>query len=381
MAKILIVDDVRINRELVSSSLKATHPDYSFLFAQDGPQALEIADEQVVDIVLLDIMMPNMDGFEVCRRLKQHRDYVNTPVLMITALDRIDDKLSGFQAGASDYIVKPFNGVEINARVEAHLRIKQYQDELKDMNEQLRKAQEALVLSARMSSIGTLAAGVAHEFNNILGIMKGYLTLYGGSEKLEELHKGYGIINDLVGRGSEIVKGLLNFSREKKDEKKTVTDVNRIVRETLELVKKKVDSAGVEFDVEYDDLPEIACLPGQLSQVIFNLVNNAIDAMVDKQTRQLVVETCMEKGQDGENDCVCIKVTDTGGGIPEEIREKVMEPFFTTKGVLGGGSVTKPGTGLGLSICFEIMQRHGGSLSFESRPGQGTTFFVRIPVS
>lgn len=96
MARILIVDDVRINRDLVSSSLKASHPDYEFLFADDGTKALDIVAREQVDIVLLDIMMPNMDGFEVCRHLKQMPNYFNIPVLMITALDRIDDKLAGF---------------------------------------------------------------------------------------------------------------------------------------------------------------------------------------------------------------------------------------------------------------------------------------------
>lgn len=378
MPKILIVDDSFINRELISATLKLAHPEYLFLHAEDGRGALESVYRDRPDLVLLDIMMPEMDGFEVCSRLKNDPSSRDIPVLMITALDQLEHKIQGFRVGAADYIVKPFNGEEITARVDAHLRIKGYQDELKRLNLQLQQTQEALVAGARLSAVGSLAAGVAHEFNNILGIMKGYLQLAAEDQQTESTSRLFSVLNDLVERGIQIVKALLNFSRQQPNEEMKPGDLNQIVRETISLVEKSLRASKVDFEVVYNSaLPPVFCFSSQISQLLLHLINNALDAMEKSTLRRLSVKIVLLS--DGTR--VQLEVADTGRGIPSTVREKIFEPFVTTKGVLGGGDVSTPGTGLGLSICYGIVQRHAGRIWFDSRESLGTRFFVELPVS
>ena len=166
--KVLIVDDEPFNRILLQEIFEESHPEYELLMAENGQAALDIVLQEFPDLILLDIMMPGMDGYEVCAELKKDESVQHIPVILITALEETHQKVKGFEAGAVDYIVKPINEEETKARVEAHLRIKQYHDELEETNIKLKTAQNALVESAKMSAIGSLAAGVSHEFNNIL---------------------------------------------------------------------------------------------------------------------------------------------------------------------------------------------------------------------
>ncbi|MCA9400479.1 MAG: response regulator, partial [Candidatus Omnitrophica bacterium] len=146
--KILIVDDHPANRALLSEILKHSHPEYIVFEAEDGLQALEVTREIHPDLILLDIMMPGMDGFEVLKTLKEDERFKPVPVLLITALDNIENKIKGFQAGANDYIAKPIHKEETLARVEAQLRIKRYHDDLQEAMNKLKTAQKALIESA-----------------------------------------------------------------------------------------------------------------------------------------------------------------------------------------------------------------------------------------
>ncbi len=377
MTRILIVDDNAVNRDLVRAALQIEHPDYICEEAEDGMQAFARAQQGLPDLILLDIMMPGMDGFGVCARLKADSVLRTIPVIMITALDQLDDKVRGFRAGAADYIIKPFSGEEIVARVDAHLRIKRYQDDLREMNVKLKQAQDAVVQSARMSAVGSLAAGVAHEFNNILGIMKGHLQLYYARQSPESLARLLDVLQGLVDRGIHVVRGLLNFSRRGSHETRTRTDLNQVLHDMLDLIAQDSRMADVTVDFAPGEIPQVDCMPGRISQVFLNLFNNALDAMDRRPVRRLSVRSFCRPQEAGR---VIVEVSDTGSGISAGVRGKIFEPFVTTKGVLGGGDVNRPGTGLGLSICYGIVQEHGGSIQFRTREGEGTTFVVDLPV-
>jgi signal transduction histidine kinase len=270
--------------------------------------------------------------------------------------------------------------------------------DLADRNEQLnaslkkqRQMQDQLLISEKMASLGNLVAGVAHEINNPVGAVASSAdTAQRVQDKLEQALEGARSIQEL--RGSDRFKQLLSILRENHDVMGTASQrVTRIVgtlrsfarldeaelkladlheglESTLTLVRHRLKEA-ITVQKEYGQLEPIYCYPNQLNQVFMNLLINAVDAIEEGSNvqRQITIRTWMEQ------DRAHVQIADTGAGVPEQMQSKIFDPGFTTKGV-------GVGTGLGLPICFNIVQKHKGSLSFESEPGRGTTFTISLPV-
>ncbi|MCD4780391.1 MAG: hybrid sensor histidine kinase/response regulator [Candidatus Omnitrophica bacterium] len=389
-SKVLIVDDTYVNRSILRELLTISHPEYDIVCAVGGREALQMVQDIPPDIILLDVMMPDLDGFEVCKILKSDDRYKNIPIIIITALDNIDQKINGFKLGADDYIPKPINEDEIKARVEAHLRIKKYQDDLKDANRKLKRAHNALLENAKMSAVGSFAAGISHEFNNILTMMGGYTQLSLKSRDVDELLENNKVVDELVVRGKEIIEGLLSFAWEDEYHKKCKANIIDLVERDLLLLKKFINDGNIKIVKEYEEIPDVFCWASQMSQVFINIIKNSIDSMSSAPEKILTiriypadVEFYMQ-GKDKnfivKKKCVGIDLSDTGCGIPEKVKKKIFEPFVTTKGVFGGGDNTTPGTGLGLSIVYGIVKRHKGIIVFNSKEGEGTMFKIKIPV-
>ena len=383
-SKILIVDDSVINRSLLKEVLQIGHPNYAISLAANGEDALIMVEDIRPDIILMDVIMPGMDGFQVCSKLKSDPRFKGIPILLITGLDKTEQKINGFKVGAADYIIKPINEEETRARVEAHLRIKRYQDEQQEMNDKLKRAQSALIQNEKMSAVGALSAGISHEFNNILTMMGGYTQLAVSNDDLKELKEFIEIIDELVIRGKKIVKSLLNFSREDGVYKKEKQDICELFTQDLLLLTKMLNDNGVEVKKDFGKVRPIYCFGSQLSQVLINIVKNAIEAMKERPQKILTISVHeIDKHSDIECDhehCVQIKVSDTGEGISDHLKEKIFEPFVTTKGVISGGDKNTPGTGLGLSITYGIVQKHQGIINIESKENEGTTFIVILPI-
>jgi signal transduction histidine kinase len=383
MANVLLVDDDAINRRFVKEVLLKSNPAYDITTSDSGEDALTLMRSHPFDIVLLDVLMPNLDGFEVCRILKEDEALKNIPVLLITGLHETAEMVKGFKLGAADYITKPINVEELCARVSAHLRIKEYHDELV-------QTQAALVESAKMSAVGSLSAGVAHEFNNILVMMSGYVQLYHASTDLEELHNTIKVIGELVQRGEKIVKGLLDFSRREEYQHKERVQIQELIKQNLSLLDRELRNNGVIVETFFDEsVPLLLCYPGQVSQVFVNILRNAIDALHESKRKSITISVTLgafdHKGVHvkPEKKCatsVLVTVEDTGSGIPEKIKDTLFEPFVTTKGVIGGGNDSKPGTGLGLSLSYGIMKRHKGEIIAENRPNGGARFTLVFPL-
>lgn len=169
MKRILIVDDNPDNVEVIKYKLQRSNQfELDILEAYSGEDALELAANEELDIVLLDVMMPRMSGFEVCSRIKKLKGEVFLPVILVTAREDLNSKLKGFESGADDYIAKPFEDQELEARIKNMLHIKELQDELRATNEELLKTSRRLVEAERMAAIGEMAASVNHEINNPL---------------------------------------------------------------------------------------------------------------------------------------------------------------------------------------------------------------------
>ncbi|GAB4454629.1 MAG: hypothetical protein Kow0031_36540 [Anaerolineae bacterium] len=241
----------------------------------------------------------------------------------------------------------------------------------------LAETQTQLIQSAKLAAVGELAAGVAHEINNPLTSILGLTSLLletPPNEPLDEPgREDLKIIHRESQRARDIVRGLLNFARADLPNRRP-TDFSQLVDEAIFLVFTKRVSHAIELDKNLADLPSILVDPGQIKQVIVNLLNNAVQSMLPENGRpaRLSVTTAVEPDETGLP-CVICHVADTGNGIEPEILPKIFDPFFTTKEV-------GQGTGLGLSVSYGIIQRHGGSISVSSVPGQGTTFTISLPL-
>ncbi|MBI4553469.1 MAG: response regulator [Candidatus Latescibacteria bacterium] len=387
---ILIVDDESSNLDLLEQELEE---DYDVVTAQDGIEALQKADACAPDLILLDVRMPGLNGLEVVRRLRASERHVITPVILLTAQAHLEDKVNGLDAGADDYITKPFEPDDLHARIRSALRIGRLQRELaqernslKEALAQLQAAEAQLVHSEKMAALGKLVAGVAHELNNPISFIYAnmdHFRRYVGmvktvcesaslapdaadhaSNAFQTLDRLIESCADGAQRIKRIVLGLRTFSRLDEVERKMV-DLHEGIDSTLALLEHRLKDR-ITLHREYGNLPPVECYTGQLNQVIMNLVSNAIDAIPGHG--DIWITTRVDDDQ-----TVRVAVRDNGQGIAPEHRSHLFEPFFTTKPV-------GQGIGLGLSISYGIVEKHGGRIEVDSEIGQGSTFTIVLPI-
>ncbi|MEL6458284.1 MAG: hybrid sensor histidine kinase/response regulator [Cyanobacteria bacterium J06621_15] len=398
---ILIIDDNINNIKILSEVMQAQG--YSVSAANNGKNALSELQTISPDLILLDIVMPGMDGFEVCQHLKASEKTKDIPVIFMTALTGTADKIKGFKLGAVDYITKPFQQEEIVARVKVQLK-------LRNLNRELQMSQFKLMQSEKISSLGQLVAGIAHEVKNPVGFIAGnlehtknyiqelidLLNLYqkylpNTPEEiinkidaidldflLEDLPKMIASMNMGIERISDIMQSLRNFSRKDATQRK-LADIHQGIDTTLMILSHRLKAneihPKIEVSKKYGDLPEIECFPGQLNQVFMNLLANAIDVLEEKaQKDKDFVPRISISTKLLNNNSVKISIADNANGIPEEVKNQLFDAFFTTK-------PEGKGTGLGLSISYQIVtETHDGTLECFSGEGEGTEFVIEIPV-
>jgi signal transduction histidine kinase len=425
---IMIVDDTPANVGVLGWYFEENG--FRVVVAQDGEEALERAQFVQPDLILLDVMMPGIDGFETCRRLKMMPGVRDIPVIFMTALSDTNEKISGFKAGGVDYVTKPCQIEEVLARVNTHLSLRSMQRRLEEQNRQLReesrerqraeqslnssyaelkethaaleKLHQQLLQSEKMASIGQLAAGVAHEINNPiafvnsnLGTLKEYVdSLWRLIDAHEQMAQGLAdrpdllepvrrlresldvdfLRDDLYNLMAESLDGVSRVRRIVQD-LKDFSHVGEVERQVFDL-HAGIDSTlnivwhelkqRAEVKKEYGRLPMVEGVPAQLNQVFMNLLINAAQAMDHYGT--ITIRTS------SENDGVWIEIADNGTGIKPEHLPRIFEPFFTTKPV-------GKGTGLGLSLSYGIVSQHGGRIEVASDIGKGTCFRVWLPVA
>ncbi len=414
---ILIVDDTPNNIRVLFDVL--VQEGFEISVVKSGEIALEKLTYIQPDLILLDVMMPGMDGFETCRRIKANPENKDIPIIFMTALSETEHKVGGLKLGAVDYITKPIQVEEVLARVNIHLRLrntqqqlcqevadrKQAETELKQNLVKLQQMQMQLVQSEKMSALGQMVAGVAHEINNPVNFIHGnlnHITEYASAllrlvqlyqQHLphppieikqaiddidltfieQDLAKALNSMNLGTQRIREIVLSLRNFSRLDEAERKKV-DVREGIDSTLMILQHRLKATHTRPEIqvirEYATLPKVDCYAGQLNQVFINLLSNAIDALEESGTVSLPTIAIRTTALDR---AIQITMTDNGVGMTEAIRSHIFDPFFTTKPV-------GKGTGLGLYVSYQtIIKKHNGKLWCDSTLGQGTTFFIEIP--
>ncbi len=411
-AEVLIAEDNPDMRELLSLIVGR---EFRVRVTSNGREALEALRESAPDLVLSDVMMPEMSGIDLCKAIKENAETQSIPVVLVTSKAEREMKIEGLERGADDYVTKPFHPRELLARVRSLVRVRGLQKILADRNEtleralrELKQAEVQLVQSERLAAVGELAAGIAHEVNNPVnfalnaaramdGTVKELRELanrvttldFGDTERLarevEELRAEQQsgraddlaatlvelaeIVSDGLKRTHSLVRDLRDFAAvSQSDERVAGCDLGKGLRSTVQLLKYglRERNASVELDIE-EGVPTISGDLGALNQVFLNLIKNAAESFPPGGGSIQVSLRC-------DDDTLIVTVADDGPGIPEDAMPLLFEPFFTTK-------AAGEGTGLGLSISRKIVVAHGGELEVESEVGRGTRFSVRLPVS
>jgi len=406
--RILIVDDEEGLRDIFAECLGDR---YSCATASDAQEALRRLSAEPFSLVITDVNMPGLSGVELLRKIRER--FEDVAVIMVSGIDRTQRVLDAVRLGAYDYLLKPCDLGVLELSVERALErrallrdARHYKQDLERRNTELahqqaelKRLQAQIVHNEKMISLGQLAAGIAHELNNPAGFIYGNMEVLrecaAGLERLLGFYDGAAlptavsdaaallkreidyentladlrtVIEDCTNgaeRIRDVVQNLRTFSRLDEAEFKKV-DIHEGIDSTIRLLSRYYAAGHITLRRDYGELPPVDCFAGQLNQMWMNLLANAAQAVANGG--EVRVSTRLE------GDAVRVSVSDTGAGIAAEHLDRIFEPFFTTKPV-------GEGTGLGLSITYGIVERHGGTIKVESRPGAGTTFTVVLPVN
>jgi signal transduction histidine kinase len=346
--KILIVDDAVDTVELLKKRLR--FEGYDTEEAYDGEEALKRVAEYNPDLIILDIVMPKLDGYEVCQRLRSDENTKYIPILMVTAKGEIEDKVKGLDIGADHYLPKPFDYKEVSARVRSLVAAK--------------AARDKLVEEEKSDALEQMVEGVAHEIRNPLTSIGGFARrVYNRLPQGDPNKKYMQLIITDVARLENMIKELLELETTAISYRE-LTNINDVIVEVIETFKQEFEDKDIEAKTELgDDLPLISIDQEQIKMALANLIKNSIEAMQDK-LKTLKITSCISDGR------LEIQVSDTGKGIPKDKIKNIFDPFFTSK---------TRGPGVGLTLTSKIIQEHRGTVSVESEPGKGTVFLIRLP--
>ncbi len=396
-AKILIVDDESSNIIVLETALKQAKYN-SITSTTDSREAAMLYQKLRPDLVLLDLRMPYLDGFEVIEQIKKIEADSYAPILVLTAESDPSTRLKALQVGARDFLSKPLDLSEVLCRIRnilemrllnknleaqkdfieqrvhqrtadlklANQQLKKEITERKKSEEELQKVNQQLLHAEKLSALGQLAASIAHEFNNpLMGIRSTLEQVKRGTHLDESLAELVDLSINESNRVMNLSLQLKDFYRPSSGTRHPI-NLHDAIDDMLMLKKNEFNKENIQMIKEYSDcLPEVDVVEDQIKQVILNILQNANEACPEGGA--LTIRT---RAQDSN---IELEIEDTGQGIQQENMEKLFDPFFTTKREVKG-------TGLGLSVSYGIIKRHGGDISVSSTKGKGSKFIITLPI-
>lgn len=367
-SKILIVDDVSQNLQVIGTLLKSKG--FHVALANNGNKALAIAQSRNPDLILLDIQMPEMDGFKVCELLKNSDETKEIPVIFLTALNNKNDILKGFEAGGVDYITKPFNQQELIARIINHLELRHSKVIIENQNRDLVKSNLdkdkflsiiAHDLKSPFSGLLGISEVIANHFDELTPEdLKEYTTsLY------ESLKSQYKFLEELLEWG-RYQRGTIQFNPRSFN---IIVDIS----DSIGLLRSNADTKHISVGIDVDEDLLAYYDSNMVYTILRNLVSNAI-----KFTPTQGLINISAKPLNNDNNFIVVSVADSGVGMTEEEMGRLfrIDSVFTKL-----GTNNEKGTGLGLILCKEFAERHGGTIWVESNPGQGSKFSFTLPAN
>lgn len=324
-------------------------------FAENGVEGIAKAERLLPDLILMDVMMPEMDGFTACEKLKSMPVVRKIPIIMVTALDGRREMARGLDAGADDFIRKPFNRVELEARMRSMLRIKRLFD---DLEKSIRKERY-------LADLGRLAGSIAHDLNNINFAISGSVEHLMArlspesqeAKSCERILSASDLMNTVV-RGLTAYAGAGSAPRE-------LLDCRVLAERTLDIFERRLRT--VEVERRFKGMLCAWCNGSEIGQVLLNLIANALDAMQNRASDRRLSVRGWRNGRE-----VLLSVSDTGEGIPEAVLPRIFDDLFTTK---------PQGTGIGLAAARKIIDAHNGRIDVISTVNKGTTVTIALPAT
>jgi two-component system NtrC family sensor kinase len=427
---ILIVDDEKFNLRIAQELIETNVADSQVFLCRKPEEAIQKLEENNIDIILLDIIMPRITGIDILKSIRSKEKYNDIQIIMFTGMTDKESFKICFESGANDYINKPIDLTEFVARMNASVKARKNIITLKEMNftittqykklqaitQKLKDTQFNLIQKEKLAALGEIAAGIAHEINNPMGfissnldIMNRYfhkiktiIQLYRNFVQLtsdetsthenllkekadiadiERKQKINFILDDLstvilesidgADRVTKIVQSLRNLAKTGTEHEMAYNDLGQIAEEALLIVKHETQFVA-DIDRQIENPLHLLCNKGEIGQVMLNILLNAIHA-VKSQNRKSPGKIAIKAY--GLNEYVICTISDNGPGIPNEHLNRIFDPFFTTKDI---GS----GVGLGLSVAYDIVvKKHGGELIVDSEIGNGTSFTIKLPTN
>lgn len=368
---VLIVDDIPRNLQVLSNILNSEG--YQISFANNGNQALSVIESTLPDLILLDIMMPEMDGYEVCELLKSRDETKHIPIIFLTGKAETDDIVKGFRLGAVDYITKPFNSIELLSRVHTHLELKLSRDSIMEYNRQLKEYQEELksVINSKDKFFSIIAHDLRGPFSGFLGLSELLVDEYEQLDK-EEITQIASSMNKAASRLFAFLENLLDWSRTqmgRMEYNPMPIELDKAVRRVTNLLSTVAEKKSIHLENAVAEGIVCKADNNMLSTILRNLINNSIKFTNPDGKVSVSAEEYDDK-------FFVVHVADTGVGIPDEAKEKLfkIESKYSTP-----GTNNEAGTGLGIILCKELVETHGGSIWVESKVNEGTTFSFTLP--
>ncbi|MGE9294925.1 MAG: hybrid sensor histidine kinase/response regulator [Puniceicoccales bacterium] len=360
---ILVVDDQPINIKLLQRKLE--REGFDVLTAFNGQECLAVVEQTPPDLILLDVMMPEMDGIETCARLKENEATETIPVIFITAKSSKEGKLEGLGVGAVDYITKPIDLEETLARVKTQLRIQEIYRENIELQTKLGEIR-------RSAAVGAITQGIAHNLNNLLGVVVGYLDLLrNGYDSPDMVQRSVSLMDQAIQRMVNIIRHLSSIATSEKVQLSSLT-VSELINTGLERFREE---HGVDSPVQVNvDLPasfKVESNTDVFSNVIVKLLINAWEAYpkaLAGEDKYIAIDATLSPNAD----FVIVTVSDEGSGLSDEVREHLFDPFITTK--------TSVGRGLGLTMARHSIRNLRGELTLTDRPEKGCVATIKYPV-